>query len=198
MLDRNVEERSRMHISSFEAINYKSFLSSGQMKLEPGFNVVVGQNNVGKTALAETLSLNLVANPHRSQKTIPVAGGVPADPHSSARVTLGISAEELREIVKRKRLPDPLYVLVKSHNETSSAAFQVRHLLDSGPSISAFYTTTDANTPALALTRASLVGYETASTNSGFIQFLSDYDTGTLRYDPSVFGSGGSNSQYEI
>jgi recombinational DNA repair ATPase RecF len=58
-----------MYIKSFEVSNYKSFLASGEVALTAGFNVVVGQNNVGKTALVEALSLDFQNQPHRSLRT---------------------------------------------------------------------------------------------------------------------------------
>jgi hypothetical protein len=58
-------------IQSFRVANYKSYLDSNELKLSPGFNLIVGQNNVGKTALVEALSLHAAYNPHRSLKTVP-------------------------------------------------------------------------------------------------------------------------------
>src|SRR5215207_9089704 len=60
-----------MYIKSFEVSNYKSFLASGEVALTAGFNVVVGPNNVGKTALVEALSLDFTNHPHRSLRTAP-------------------------------------------------------------------------------------------------------------------------------
>lgn len=48
-----------MRISSFRISNYKSFIDSGEINLSPGFNVIIGQNNVGKTALFHLLKLHL-------------------------------------------------------------------------------------------------------------------------------------------
>src|SRR5947209_130441 len=60
-----------MLITSFQVKNFKSFLASEEIQFGPGFNIVVGQNNVGKTALIETLSLQFGNNPHRSLSTNP-------------------------------------------------------------------------------------------------------------------------------
>ncbi len=60
-----------MRIKTFEIDHYKSFLASGEIYLTDGFNVIVGQNNVGKTALAEAISLRFGNHPHRSRKTMP-------------------------------------------------------------------------------------------------------------------------------
>src|SRR6266699_4105749 len=63
-----------MYIAKFQVNNYKSFLSSQEVDLTPGFNVVVGQNNAGKTAFVEALSLHFVDKYHISMKTIPSPG----------------------------------------------------------------------------------------------------------------------------
>ncbi len=63
-----------MYIARFKIENYKSFLSSQELDLTPGFNVVVGPNNVGKTALVEALSLRFDNRPHRSMTTFPHPG----------------------------------------------------------------------------------------------------------------------------
>ncbi len=55
-----------MHLSSFRVTNYKSFHDSEKVHFEPGFNVIVGRNNVGKTALSEAISLRFLDKPHRS------------------------------------------------------------------------------------------------------------------------------------
>ncbi|HRQ40055.1 MAG TPA: AAA family ATPase [Chloroflexota bacterium] len=63
-----------MLISRFKIENYKSFLSSEEITLSSGFNVIVGENNSGKTALVEALSLRFEKKPHQSIKTVPYSG----------------------------------------------------------------------------------------------------------------------------
>jgi hypothetical protein len=60
-----------MYISSFQVSNYKSFLESPEVQFAPGFNVIVGENNVGKTALIEAMSLRALHQPHLSVTTMP-------------------------------------------------------------------------------------------------------------------------------
>ncbi len=60
-----------MYIHKFKVKNYKSLLSTEDIMLTPGFTVIVGQNDVGKTALAESLSLRFTNKPHRSLTTVP-------------------------------------------------------------------------------------------------------------------------------
>ena len=58
-----------MHISKLKIESYKSFHFSDDLNLKPGFNVIVGQNNAGKTALVEALSLDFSDIPHLSVVT---------------------------------------------------------------------------------------------------------------------------------
>lgn len=87
-----------MRICSFKIKNYKSFLDPRELTLEEGFNLIVGQNNVGKTALLEALSLGFMGKPHRSQLTAPSPTAL-INPLSSALVKLAVSGAELRELL---------------------------------------------------------------------------------------------------
>jgi AAA15 family ATPase/GTPase len=51
-----------MYLSKFQLFNYKSFLDSGLLDFTPVINIIVGQNNSGKTALLEALALNFDDN----------------------------------------------------------------------------------------------------------------------------------------
>lgn len=68
-----------MSVAAFELIDYKSFADSGEVQFEPGFNVIVGQNNVGKMAMAEALSLRFDNSPHLSTGTVPTPLDEPKD-----------------------------------------------------------------------------------------------------------------------
>lgn len=100
-----------MYISKFQVVNYKSYLESGQIELRPGFNAIIGQNSVGKTALLNALSFQFEPNPHRSEKTVPVQGTQLSDT-SSVDVTFEISGKELLEVVRivglGQIIPEPL------------------------------------------------------------------------------------------
>jgi len=83
-----------MHIKSFRILNYKSFEDSGVQNLRTGFNVVVGQNNSGKTALLEALSLTYGGSiPHRSSSQ---AVDAPLNPHSRTELVLSTSGDEAK------------------------------------------------------------------------------------------------------
>ena len=87
-----------MKISSFNIKNYKSFIDSGKLTFEDGFNVVVGQNNVGKTALLEALSLKFTAKPHKSSKTVPHQDCA-VNPISNTEFSITLSGKELYDFL---------------------------------------------------------------------------------------------------
>lgn len=57
-----------MYLSKIRVKNYKSFNDSGKIEFKQGINIIVGQNNSGKTALLEALELNFIDNPHKNIK----------------------------------------------------------------------------------------------------------------------------------
>jgi predicted ATP-dependent endonuclease of OLD family len=59
-----------MYLSKIRVKNYKSFRDSGDLEFKPGINLIVGQNNSGKTALLESLSLRFYSVEHKSIKNI--------------------------------------------------------------------------------------------------------------------------------
>ena len=83
-----------MHIAILQVNNYKSFSSSEEICFKPGFNVVVGQNNVGKTALVEALSLKFGNKPHRSLETAPTPL-TPPEPSSQVGIKFELTEASL-------------------------------------------------------------------------------------------------------
>src|SRR2546426_77831 len=88
-----------MHIATFRIENYKSFRATDVVNLTPGFNVVVGQNNVGKTALVEALSLTAGSKPHRSLKSLP-SPTTPLQGNSLIDASFALSKAELIDILR--------------------------------------------------------------------------------------------------
>lgn len=82
-----------MYISKIHIANYKSFSNSDQLEFDPDFNIIVGQNNSGKTALLEALSLNFSNIEHRSTKTLPLPSSKPKT-GSKIKVTLNFRKDE--------------------------------------------------------------------------------------------------------
>lgn len=89
-----------MQVTSIRIVNYKSFLSSETLEFTSGFNVIVGQNNVGKTALLEAISLAIKDKPHRSIETQP---SISAVYNQTSRITVEfrLSGSEYMEILAR-------------------------------------------------------------------------------------------------
>ncbi len=105
-----------MHLSSFHITNYKSFRDSGEVRLRPGFNVVVGANNVGKTALVEALSLRSSHKPHRSPETVPNPFAKP-DPYSQIKVAFELNWQEFLEVLEG--ITPPWLVPIQPRDPTS-------------------------------------------------------------------------------
>lgn len=124
-----------MYISSIKIKNYKSYLESEVLKLKPGFNIVVGQNNAGKTALLEALSLGsfFVDKPHLSEKTKPRAT---SNYHKSSysEVSVVVTGEELKETLGQPGLeyclpePAPNTEFPNGHRYISSTEMSKRAL----------------------------------------------------------------------
>jgi hypothetical protein len=83
-----------MLIDQFQITNYKSFRVSEPIQLSVGFNVFIGKNNSGKTALLEAISLSTLANkPHRHSG---IPHGNPLKPTSSVELTVTLTPNDLR------------------------------------------------------------------------------------------------------
>lgn len=55
-----------MRLLSARIIGFQSFTDTGELEFEEGINLVVGQNNAGKSALLRALLANMPNDPHRS------------------------------------------------------------------------------------------------------------------------------------
>lgn len=89
-----------MRYRNVQIYNYKSFRDSGSVILTPGFNVVVGKNDAGKSALLEAVSLRAPSKAHRSPETVPEPGA-PHLQRSLVRATIELAPEEVRAILAR-------------------------------------------------------------------------------------------------
>ncbi len=98
-----------MYIEAVAIENYKSFLDRQTFQFEPGFNLLVGTNNAGKTTVLDVIDLDPNLNePHRSDRTIPQFGGQPLN-QSNFKVSLATSFQELMQL----RGGNALYLPVK-------------------------------------------------------------------------------------
>jgi hypothetical protein len=85
-----------MWISSFQIRNFKSFRDSGQYALDRHVNVLVGQNNVGKTALLQALGQRLSSHPH---KHAGLRRGEPVNPESTVSLDFVASSQAVRDAI---------------------------------------------------------------------------------------------------
>ncbi len=88
-----------MRIASFRIENYKSFYQPPDVHLTSGFNVIVGQNNVGKTALVEALTIGFAPEPHRSLETVRLKGIPLSNDKSSIEITFELDRNELIDVL---------------------------------------------------------------------------------------------------
>jgi AAA15 family ATPase/GTPase len=110
-----------MYIAKFQVTNYKGIYDSQEIALTPGFNVIVGSNDVGKTALVEAMSLQFSNNPHRSMKTVP-RRGTKISETSKVNVAYHLSVGEAEQLL----IDDGsnFYVPVDSRPGDESITFQ--------------------------------------------------------------------------
>lgn len=90
-----------MFISKFRINNFKSFHDSGEINFTQGINIITGQNNSGKTALLQALSIKFKSDPHRSSLTLPKPN-INIDNTSKFDVEFSISKEEIEDIIFNK------------------------------------------------------------------------------------------------
>ena len=97
-----------MYVESVAIENYKSFLEQQTVCFEPGFNLLVGTNNAGKTSVLDVMDMeNGLNEPHRSERTIPQFGGLP-NPRSAFEVSLSTSFGELWRLVGANQMYLPI------------------------------------------------------------------------------------------
>jgi hypothetical protein len=90
----NLHFGKTMKILNLRIENYKSFRDSGWLEFSPGFTVVIGKNNSGKSALLEAFKLGANRNyPHRTPLLPPEA---PLHQQSFSDIEFSISGDELR------------------------------------------------------------------------------------------------------
>jgi len=92
-----------MYLSKIRVQNYKSFRDSGEIQFKSGINIIVGQNNAGKTALLEVLELNFGNNPHKSEKSLTTQEENTESRFSRAEGTITLEPDELKVIRENRK-----------------------------------------------------------------------------------------------
>jgi energy-coupling factor transporter ATP-binding protein EcfA2 len=90
-----------MHIQSVRIKNYRGFQDSETLNFSPGFNLIVGANNVGKSSLLNCLAGKFIGEPHKSIHVLPTRDE-PNDPISQVDFTVVASGEETRRLLINK------------------------------------------------------------------------------------------------
>jgi predicted ATPase len=89
-----------MWIKSFQVINYKSFEDSGEHQLARRMNVIVGQNNVGKTALLQAIAQKIQNKPHKNSRQL---RGQSLNPVSRTELDFETSGSTIRNALLSRR-----------------------------------------------------------------------------------------------
>ncbi|MEQ9237099.1 AAA family ATPase [Coleofasciculus sp. E2-BRE-01] len=103
-----------MYLAKFRLYNYKSFRDSGWLEFSPGINIIVGQNNSGKTALLEALTLNFENVPHRSLRTLPNSDSR-LDDESRAAIIVSLSKAEFIDFINK--LPEHSFGILPHNHQ---------------------------------------------------------------------------------
>lgn len=108
-----------MYIDAIRILNYKSFQDSGSIEFKPGINIIIGQNNSGKTAFLECLSGIFDNIPH---KDINLSHSFYEINNNKSEVTISLtlSKEEFKN--KLNQLQHPLRIhLITDDNQGDTA-----------------------------------------------------------------------------
>ncbi|MEQ9354281.1 ATP-dependent nuclease [Coleofasciculus chthonoplastes] len=116
-----------MFLAKFRLYNYKSFRDSGWLEFSPGINIIVGQNNSGKTALLEALTLNFENVPHRSLRTLPNSDSR-LDDESRAEIIVILSKAEFIDFINK--LPDHSFGILPHADKAISSNQEVNRFID--------------------------------------------------------------------
>ncbi|HEY9864540.1 MAG TPA: AAA family ATPase [Candidatus Obscuribacterales bacterium] len=132
-----------MYISKFQVCNYKSFKDSTLLEFKPGINIIIGQNNAGKTAFLEALELSFSNHPHKNiRKLQPSKKGsfIPTNNLSMVNATLNFDKFDVYSVIEEAQIgilaeynseenlilfkkwiesPDSLEIFVENYNSDS-------------------------------------------------------------------------------
>jgi hypothetical protein len=96
-----------VRITSIAVENFRSFRDRQEMRFEPGFNIILGANNAGKTTVLDALSFQSPNDPHRSKVSMPRYGALPP-PTSKVEIGLTTVVSELRRQLQESTLLLPV------------------------------------------------------------------------------------------
>lgn len=91
-----------MWITKFQVNNYKSYLNTPEIELHRGINLVIGQNNAGKTAILEVLNGSIENKPFLNESSIPRPSSSIKFPQWAAQLQLCVRREILDNLIEDK------------------------------------------------------------------------------------------------
>ena len=104
-----------MRLNSLRIVNYKGFADSGVIQLGKNWTVIVGRNNVGKSAILEAFAFDAFSNrPHRNISQDP---RLPRSPESRVELSLNVTGSELERTFLAEKLEEVI-VPVPAHGRT--------------------------------------------------------------------------------
>lgn len=115
-----------MYFSDIQISNYKGYRQSETLKLETGINIIVGKNNVGKTALLEALSLRFQSNPHRTMQTVATSSKIPS-PLSSVTFTVTLTKDEIVDLMISPQRSSELYLAMPALNSATAREMELAY-----------------------------------------------------------------------
>ena len=116
-----------MHITTLKIKNYKSFWESDEIPFETGFNLIVGQNDAGKSALLESLRPGMVPRPHRSLLTAPEIR-TPSSPNSTTSKQFQFTGADIKSYLSSQSM-----ILIKARDsEPQFAVDRFNQILTQG------------------------------------------------------------------
>ncbi|WP_417676467.1 ATP-dependent nuclease [Roseibium sp.] len=125
-----------MKLSKVRITGFQSFSDSGDIEFSDGINLIVGQNNAGKSSLLRALQPGLPDDRHRSHEHWEEA----MLPKPSVSLTIGISGQEFRLMLLRQEkniMPTPgdqkAKVYLDSLFAKSHIPVELRHTAGQGP-----------------------------------------------------------------
>lgn len=108
-----------MKINGLRVRNYKGFADTGWIEIAPHVNVVVGQNNAGKTALLEAAALSsFIDRPNKSKK---LSADEAVNPRSIVEMNIDVSPYELKNMFLRAG--QELFIPIPSKYEKNGHTF---------------------------------------------------------------------------
>ena len=194
-----------MWLQTARIYNYKSFRDSGEIAFRPGFNVVVGQNNAGKTALIEALSGRFTYHPTRTREATGEGSASQVtlvywlEPEQARKrlrnagttriVLLGEGVEPFNFLVFEGE-QDSAHLLRQADRLAQTGLQSWNDLIEKGLAVEQQFVASDAMSQAVAST-ARVQGWEEPSPNHTRIVSI-DPTSGMLRLEPLKTGANNS------